>query len=148
MDIMLSLTTIIDGQRLIFLPLMASPRLSPATKVRATTYYYYGAYIEQSTLCAQKPTKCMKHQKQHRRCRRAARALALMVVSLPQWPWQVCDATVCQSDYLLCYKIQIRLRDSAIPLNPTVPESQSHGYKHICPFINRHNRSSAGTADS
>ena len=32
MDIMLSLTTIIDGQRLIFLPQMASPRLSPATK--------------------------------------------------------------------------------------------------------------------
>ena len=145
---MLSLTTIIDGQRLIFLPLMASPRLSPATKVRATTYYYYGAYIEQSILCVQKPTKCMKHQKQHRRCRRAARALALMVVSLPQGPWQVCDATVCQSDYLLCYKIQIRLRDSAIPLNPTVPESQSRGCKHICPFIDRHNRSSAGTADS
>ena len=97
MDIMLSLTTIIDGQRLIFLPLMASPRLSPATKVRATTYYYYGAYIEQSTLCAQKPTKYMKHQKQHRRCRRAARALALMVVSLPQW--QVCDAAVNLTTY-------------------------------------------------
>jgi hypothetical protein len=92
MNAMLSSTTITDGQRLIFLPQMASHRLSPATKVMATTYYYYGAHIEQSTLCAQKPTKCMKHQKQHRRCRRAARALALIVVSLPQR--QVCDATV------------------------------------------------------